>query len=201
MLSLAAACPAFAWGDQGHEVIALIAQSYLEPGVRRQVNALLSADTDTLTAHDIASEATWADKYRGSNEDGARERTREWHFVDIEIDGPDLDQACFGHPKPPPGVRASKGPAHDCVVDKIEEFSAELASPNTSPEERIVALKFLLHFVGDVHQPLHAADKHDRGGNDDRVSAPGFKAGNLHHFWDTEFIQQLGPDRRASPPT
>jgi hypothetical protein len=60
-----------------------------------------------------------------------------------------------------------------------------------------VALKFLLHFVGDVHQPLHAADKHDRGGNDERVSAPGFKAGNLHHFWDTEFVQQLGPDPKS----
>jgi hypothetical protein len=83
-------------------------------------------------------------------------------------------------------IPISTGPAQDCVVDKIEEF-----------EERIVALKFLLHFVGDLHQPLHSSDDNDRGGNDKRVTAHGFKAGNLHHFWDTEFVDQLGADARS----
>jgi hypothetical protein len=54
-----------------------------------------------------------------------------------------------------------------------------------------VALKFLLHFVGDIHQPLHSSDDNDRGGNNKKVSAAGFRAGNLHHFWDTEFVDQL----------
>src|SRR3954453_9462468 len=89
---------------------------------------------------------------------------------------------------------ASNGPEQDCAIDKIQEFAAELANPATDPEEQIVALKFLLHFIGDLHQPLHASDDHDRGGNDKRVSAAGFKAGNLHHFWDTEFVNQLGPN-------
>jgi hypothetical protein len=80
---------------------------------------------------------------------------------------------------------------------QIEEFAAELASPATDPEERIVALKFLLHLVGDLHQPLHASDENDRGGNDKRVSAPGLTAGNLHHLWDTEFVDQLGADARS----
>jgi hypothetical protein len=189
--------PAAAWGDEGHEVVALVAQAYLDPGVRKKVNALLAADTDPLTAHDIASEATWPDKVRDSNEGGARQRTREWHFVDIEIDSPDLDQACFGHPPVPQGTPASQGPAQDCVVDKIQEFAAELKDPRTDPEEQIVAIKFLLHFIGDMHQPLHASDAHDRGGNDKRVSAEGFKAGNLHHFWDTELVDQLGPDAKT----
>src|SRR6185369_2689446 len=78
-----------------------------------------------------------------------------------------------------------------------QEFAAELADPSTGSEEQIVALKFLLHFVGDLHQPLHASDDHDRGGNDKRVSASGFRAGNLHHFWDTEFVEQLGPDPKT----
>jgi S1/P1 Nuclease len=186
--------PALAWGDEGHKVVALVAQAYLEPAARKRVAALLAADTDTLTAHDIAAEATWADKYRDANEGGARARTREWHFVDIELSAPSLDQACFGHPPVPPGALASNGPAHDCVVDKVREFAAELAGPGTPPEEQVVALKFLLHLVGDVYQPLHASDDHDRGGNDKRVSAPGFRAGNLHHYWDTEFVNQLGPD-------
>ena len=79
---------ALAWGDDGHKVVALIAQSFLDTDVRKRVNALLAADTDSLTAHDIASAATWADKFRDSNIGGARLKTRQWHFVDIEISAP-----------------------------------------------------------------------------------------------------------------
>ena len=68
--------PAFAWGDEGHKVIALIAEHYLDPAVRSKVAKLLAADTDTLTAHDIASEATWADKYRDSDRNGTKIRYR-----------------------------------------------------------------------------------------------------------------------------
>jgi len=63
------------------------------------------------------------------------------------LDAPDIDAACFGHPPLPPGVPASSGPANACVVDKINEFAAELGSPRTDPPERIVALKFLLHLI------------------------------------------------------
>jgi S1/P1 Nuclease len=66
--------PAGAWGDEGHKVIALIAERYLDPAVRSKVATLLVADTDTLTAHDIASEATWADKYRDSDRDTTKIR-------------------------------------------------------------------------------------------------------------------------------
>jgi S1/P1 Nuclease len=183
---------AMAWGDEGHEVVALVAQAHLDPAVLKKVNALLAADTDDLTAHDIASEATWADKFRA----GHRE-TAAWHFVDIELSNPNLDQACFGHPAVASGQPASKGPTDDCVVDKVQEFADELSNPNTAPEEQIVALKFLLHFVGDMHQPLHAADDNDRGGNQKKVSASGQHAGNLHHFWDDVFVEQLGPDAKT----
>jgi hypothetical protein len=196
-LSLAQPQPASAWGDEGHEVVALVAQSFLDDDVRKRMVALLAADTDTLTAHDIASAATWADKFRDTNAHGSREKTRQWHFIDIEINAPNLDTACFDHPAIPAGVVASDGPAADCVVDKIEEFTAELANPSTDLEDRIVALKFLLHFVGDLHQPLHSSDDHDRGGNEKRVSAAGLSAGNLHHFWDTEFVEELGPDPKT----
>jgi hypothetical protein len=124
------------------------------------VSALLAADTSDLTAHDIASEATWADEYRNRNINNSRALTSSWHFVDIEIDGPNIDQACFDHPEP--DHPASTGPAKDCVVDKIQEFADELANPDIDPEEQVVALKFLLHFVGDLHQPLHAADGRQR---------------------------------------
>jgi S1/P1 Nuclease len=188
---------ALAWGDDGHKVVALIAQSFLQADVRKRVNALLAADTDDLTAHDIASAATWADKFRDANFEGSRLKTRQWHFADIEITAPDLDKACFNHPALPTGSVASNGPAANCVVDKIDQFAAELANPATDHDEQVVALKFLLHFVGDLHQPLHSSDDNDRGGNDKKVSANGFKAGNLHHYWDTEFVDRLETDPKS----
>ena len=160
---------------------------------------LLSADTDTLTGHDIASEATWADKYRDSDRDTTKLRyqaTRQWHFVDIELTRPDLAAACFGHPQLPPGVLASNGSPQACVVDKIDQFAAELGDRATSASEQLLALKFLLHFVGDLHQPLHAADDHDAGGNRKLVSDEGVHPGNLHYYWDVEFVERLGADPR-----
>ncbi len=198
-LSMLAALPqkAAAWGDEGHQVMALIAQSFLDTDVRKRVNALLAADTDSLTAHDIASAATWADRFRDANVDGSRQKTRQWHFVNIEIADPNLDKACFNHPALPRSTVASNGPSNDCVVDKIDAFAAELADPATDSEEQIVALKFLLHFVGDLHQPLHSSDDNDRGGNDKKVSANTLKAGNLHHYWDTEFVGLLETDAKS----
>jgi len=196
LLLAGGAHPVWAWGDKGHEIVALIADSFLQPDVRRRVGAMLAADTDPLTAHDIAAEATWADAYRQADIDGSRARTRKWHFVDIELYAPDLDLACFKHLPLPPGTLASLGPANSCVVDKIAQFTAELGNRATPVEEQLVALKFLLHFVGDVHQPLHASDEDDRGGNDKRVSAYGFRSGNMHHYWDTEFVALLGTEPR-----
>jgi hypothetical protein len=189
--------PAHAWGDEGHEVIALIADHYLEPRVRARVQAILDGDDSDLTARDIAHEATWADKYRDSDRNSTKERyqrTHNWHFVDLELDGADEDGACYGHPELPPGTQASAGPARDCVIDKIDEFAAELRNPRTDAPERRLALQYILHFVGDLHQPLHAADDHDRGGNRKIVRAPGIRSHDLHHDWDTEFVARLGAD-------
>jgi len=179
---------ALAWGDEGHEIVALVALHFLNPVAKAKVDAMLAADTDDLTAHDIGSEATWADKYREHHR-----QTSKWHYVDIELDNPDIGTACYGHPAIPSGVTALDGPADDCVIDKIDEFAAELFSAGTAPEERLTALKFILHFVGDLHQPLHASDNHDAGGNRIEVTADGFRPGNLHHFWDTEFIAHIIP--------
>ena len=186
---------AFAWGDEGHEVIGLIADHYLEPLVREKVQAILAGDDSELTPRDLAHEATWADKYRDSDRNSIKVRynaTRNWHFVDLELDGPDADRACFGHPKLPPGTQASAGFAQDCVIDKIDQFTAELSDPRTDAPERRLALQYLLHFVGDVHQPLHAADDHDEGGNRKIATTPGRGANNLHRDWDSEFVARLG---------
>jgi len=187
-----------AWGDEGHEIIALVAGYLLEPAVRARVQALLAADTSGLTRDTgIGSEATWADHYRDSDRHTTRQRydgTRNWHFVDLELERADLAAACFQHPGLPPGIAASMGPAEACIIDKINEFRAELASPGTAPEERLRALQFLLHLVGDLHQPLHACDDHDQGGNALQVVDPENRGGNLHHYWDSVFVARLGRD-------
>ena len=71
-----------------------------------------------------------------------------------------------------------------------------MSLPATADSERLLALKFLLHFVGDLHQPLHAADDHDAGGTEEPDVAEGFHPGNLHHYWDIEFVERLGTDPR-----
>jgi len=181
------AARAAAWGDLGHEVTALVAYRHLLPRARVRLDALLASDSDSLTARDFASRATWADKYRN-----AHRETAAWHFVDIETDQPDLASACFGFPPLPKGQVASQGPAQDCVVDKIDEFAAELADPSMATAERLLALKFLIHFLGDLHQPLHAADHQDRGGNCVRLAPPLDQTTNLHAYWDVAAVESLG---------
>jgi hypothetical protein len=186
LVAAATPAPALAWGYEGHKIVAAIARSYLLPAVQAKIDALLAADTDTLEPHDMLSAATWADTYRNSHRE-----TSQWHFVDLELDHPDGTAACFGYPasaKP-----ASAGPAQDCITDRIKAFEAELADPATPQAERILALKFVLHLVGDVHQPLHAADNHDHGGNCVPV-ALGPKVSNLHSYWDTGVIVEMGKD-------
>jgi hypothetical protein len=184
--------PAQAWGDLGHEITALIAYRHLSPAARAALDAMLASDTDTLTAGDFPGRATWADKYRNTHRE-----TAAWHFVDIEIDKPDLDDACFGFPVLLPKQLASQGPAQDCVVNKIDQFAAELKNPATPPAERLLALKFLVHLIGDLHQPLHAADHHDRGGNcvglippQDAQDDRGVQT--LHAYWDVSVVDALG---------
>jgi S1/P1 Nuclease len=210
LAAIAALCcvttPAHAWGDEGHEIVALIAKHYLNPTVAAKVNTILAADSTQLTpTTNIDSEATWADRFRDSDRYTTQvhyTETQHWHYVDLEISTPDLKSACFGEP-PLNGALASNGPAQDCVVDKINEFNAELQDPATTDAERLYALQFILHFVGDVHQPLHASDDHDRGGNDEKVKAvpplpkgTGKSSGELHGFWDTQFVALQG--RRAA---
>ena len=202
------AAPAFAWGDEGHKVIALIAERNLTPTAAQRVHGLLAGPA--LPGHptdraevpsDIASRATWPDKYRDSDRrpDDPTSRysmTREWHFVDLELDGPDLAAACFGHPVPP---QPFPGRADNCAVDKIKQFTAVLKDPAASNDDKTVALEFLLHFVGDIHQPLHAADHHDQGGNAEKIKYT-FKVGgkahsattSLHGYWDKVTVSRLG---------
>ncbi len=188
-LALAAApVPALAWGPEGHEVVAAIARAELAPAIRAKVDAILATDPDTLTAPDMIARANWADAWR----DGGHKETAAWHYVDIELDHPDVGAAC--HDYPSVSGPASAGPAEDCIVDKVGAFEAELADPAAAPGERLLALKYLLHFVGDMHQPLHSSDNHDKGGNCVRITLGEPRTLNLHRYWDTNVIEEQDPD-------
>lgn len=169
----------------------MIAGQFLTTKARAAIDALLAQDSSPLTGHSLAEEATWADAYRASS-GTAYGATHQWHFADIEVNGGTLRDACFGFPKLPAGTPASAGPAKNCHVDKINEALAELKSPAVDAAEQLLALKYVLHFIGDLHQPLHSADDKDSGGNAKTVSAAALGTGNLHAFWDSQFVASHG---------
>lgn len=105
---------------------------------------------------------------------------------------PDLAAACFGFPAS--ASPASAGPEKDCVVGRLNAFEKELADPTTDPAERLMAFKFVLHFVGDLHQPLHATDNQDKGGNCVPLALGGPRTVNLHSYWDTVALEAIEPD-------
>lgn len=198
-----------AWSNEAHSIVALVADRLLrttDPALARSITKLLQSDNSNLTsATDIGTEATWADRFRDTP---AGRSSSNWHFVDLDVDRPDLSADCFGRPKLQAGQLASEGPADDCVVGKIEQFAAELRSAATPPVERLRALQFLLHFVGDIHQPLHAAEhrittnaaKRDFGGNcvgvlHGRANVPI----RLHSYWDDNLVTgSVGTDPRRA---
>jgi len=165
--------PVAAWGAVGHHIVARIAWALMTPSARDAATSLLGGGEEIFVAT-----STWADEVRSS-----RPETYNWHFVDIPVDAAHYDAARDCRP-------TDRG---DCVVAEIARARAELADPHRSPELRAESLKFLVHFVGDIHQPLHTVDDHDRGGNDVHVAPIGNPAGrttNLHAVWDTTVINQ-----------
>ncbi len=195
--------PLLAWGDLGHEIIAGIAWNFLTPESKNHLTALLHDDQTALTPTDPISVAVWADRWREDTDQTGHnhfQQTHLWHFIDLERTQPNITDACFNHPPLTNPNEASDGPANDCIIDKIQQFLTELNAyqknqePKPTRKEAQMALKFIIHFVGDLHQPLHAITDHDRGGNDKKVLLNGSHSGSLHHYWDTTFVEYLGSD-------
>lgn len=169
--SLLGPSTAWAWGREGHRIVALIAADRLTPAARAQVAALLGADARSA----MEATSTWADEIRDQ-----RPETGRWHYVDIEISAK--------------GYEAARDcPGGDCVVAQILKDERLVADTRLPTPARTEALRFLIHFIGDLHQPLHCADHHDRGGNSVRVKL-GDEETNLHSVWDTTIVSGLGND-------
>jgi len=161
-----------AWGPEGHKAIAILAERYMRPETVSKVRELLGPES-------IEDAALWADEVRQST----RPETDSWHFINIPLRDSkiDLRRDC---------------PAGQCVLVKTEEFLAVLGEPHAATEARREALKFVIHFVGDLHQPLHCEDHRDLGGNRQRVIFVN-RPENLHWVWDTGLVREINPDARG----
>ncbi|AKC88169.1 endonuclease [Pseudoxanthomonas suwonensis] len=177
-LALALALPAQAWGPLGHRLVARLAEPDLTPQARATVARLLAGEPEPT----LPGIANWADELR-SSDPGLGRRSARWHYVNLDGDGCGYDAA-------------RDCPRGDCVVAALEKQTAILADPGRTDAERRQALKFVVHFVGDVHQPLHAGHAHDRGGNDYQVNYRN-KGSNMHSLWDSGLLNARRLDEDA----
>ncbi|HEY1465212.1 MAG TPA: S1/P1 nuclease [Terriglobales bacterium] len=181
------------WGKEGHAIVATIAQDHLTENAKRNIQSLLANKS-------LASVASWAD----SPERNQHPETYNWHFVDIPKSADSFEDSrdCFLPKDTHPGAKTDH---QNCVVDRITFFQKVLSDKTASHENRMEALKFIIHFVGDVHQPFHAIGD-ERGANGVHVVLFGTDncpfAGkpekcNLHAAWDDGMIQHTGMAQKA----
>lgn len=181
-----------AWGPLGHRLVADIASARLTRAARQNVEWLLAPAT-------LADVSSWADRYLEGNT-----QTSLWHYVNIPADAAryDRDRDCPRQPGVAAGAANDRW--RDCAVDRILYHQERLADTALDRADRAVALKFLVHFVGDLHQPFHALAT-ERGGNGIPVSAfgddncsdrGGFFRCNLHILWDSALAAHRGLDDR-----
>jgi hypothetical protein len=185
--------PAGAWGCRGHQTVALIAEKHLTPEARQLVQKLLGENPidvklkrwcGNATTDLLLDAATWPDDVRNERGNGP------WHYIDIPrgTHKGELREYCGGA---------------GCVTRAIEEQRAILKDTSADPLKRAEALRYLVHFVGDMHQPLHAINNADNGGNCVPVKyfhhPPLLNASrpereeyspNLHQLWDTEIVER-----------
>ncbi|WP_022836154.1 S1/P1 nuclease [Salisaeta longa] len=166
LLACLTATPAWGWGQTGHRVIGYIAQQYLNAEAEARLRSLLNG-------HSLAEASTWMDEIRS---DDAYDYTSTWHWVTI-----------------PTGMTyaaTDKNPSGD-LLGKTKEIIGALKADTLSTEMQRRYVRFLVHMVGDMHQPLHVGTGDDRGGNDFTVLWFG-EPSNLHRVWDSGMINQKG---------
>ena len=170
-----------AWGPLGHSIVAELAQRHLDPAAEAEVEHLLTLDH----VHDLAAIASWPDEIRDNPDDQALwKRTRRLHYINFR-GGPSCDYV------PPRDCRDG-----ECVVAALSHYVHVLGDRSQPDRVRLQALKFVVHFVGDIHQPLHAGYRDDLGGNRFQVRFHG-KGTNLHRVWDSGMLETRGLGWRA----
>jgi hypothetical protein len=174
---LAMSQAAWAWGPEGHVIVGRIAELHLSPAALKAVTAALNSTNDPASHIRISDSgiANWPDRIRSD-----RPESGPWHFVDIPFTatGYEVQRDCTEH--------------QGCVVEAVERFRKEWVDPQATYVTRNEALRFLVHFMGDIHQPLHCAERNgDKGGNLCLVLMPGDpKPVKLHAVWDGTLLRK-----------
>jgi nuclease S1 len=201
LLGFAIASPAFGWGDEGHRIVARIAARHLTPQGRLRIAAIIRAvpaSQDDLHLKSLVGSsgtpsaatietllvtiATWPDHMPGG-----KQETQPWHFIDIGLfEGPShIHQRC------------GSGCVNQKIAEIVTKLKANQALTRFPPDKE---LRLLVHFMGDIHQPLHAATNADAGGN--CVKAHGLAlSSELHGVWDTALVERVIDTSDTDPAT
>ena len=163
-LALATSVPVGAWGAPGHRTVGQVAENHLSEKAARAIDALLEGQS-------LARISTWPDFVRS---DPAFGFAGVWHFISLDADE-DFETA-------------RRNPEGDIIV-ALERFEADLRDPDGAEFTPRQSLAFLVHFMGDLHQPLHVGRRDDRGGGSVRVTWFG-DSRNLHSVWDSAIIDR-----------
>jgi hypothetical protein len=154
--------PAFAWGKTGHRVVAALADAQLSGLARAHVKELLGVES-------LDEAATWPDEMRSAPGEFWQKTSTPWHYVTLN------------------GVIYDHAPSEGDALEALNKYTATLKDPNASLADKQLALRFIVHLVGDLHQPLHVGKCCDKGGNDVKVKWFG-RDMNLHSVWDSAMV-------------
>ena len=180
LVVLGSVSPAMAWGSKGHRIIGLLARELLLPETSTEIATIMGSA-------DLATFGLYLDDYK-DRLDVEVPGSRAWHYDNIPICGRKL--------------KSEYCPNGSCASTQLALHRDILASLQESKARKQFAIWVLTHLIADIHQPLHAADHDDRGGNMIRVRLPWGRNANLHGAWDTDFIEHaLGEKTRSSSPT
>ena len=155
------------WGQTGHRVTGAIAEIYLTPKAQLAISQLLINE-------DLAEASTYADEMRSNPSEFWKKTANPWHYVNV------FEGKTYSDIVPPPEGNA---------VTALEMFTKQLKSKKASLEEKQLALRFIVHIVGDLHQPFHAGNGTDKGGNDVKLQFF-WEDSNLHRVWDSGLIDR-----------
>lgn len=177
VLLLALSQTSRAWGVLGHRAVARIAENHLTANAKHRISLLLGTETMPLVS-------TWADELRN---DPDFKETAPWHYLNV-VSG--LDFPAFVAQLNDPALLAPAAPSN--AYTALLQARRDLKDPQKTTDEKRVALKFLIHLVGDVHQPLHVGHAEDKGGNGIVVNWRAKDDTNLHSVWDTAILEYSG---------
>ena len=150
----------YGWGKTGHRIVGKVAETYLTKNAKTQIKKLMGH-------HDLSRMSNWADEIKS---DPSWKIANDWHWCTI-----------------PDGELYEKDKHSGKAVEKVNDFISVLKNKKSKKEDRQIALKFLIHLIGDLHQPMHVGNGIDRGGND--IKLKWFNAPtNLHRIWDSDLI-------------